>query len=150
MSYETLFQRAQQCVQHQDVKFFKGIKNALVLPIPEAGRMSGGDYDGDRAWICWNNDLIQCLPEVITAEDTSNRATLKSDLEQKPWSESCMDDSLKYMIHFRGHQRRLGQLSEELDLCIDKYGFDDPATKELGRAAFLQVSPPPAVSCLFS
>jgi hypothetical protein len=127
---------------NKELSFFLGIKDALVLTIAEAQNMSGGDYDGDRAWVCWNNDLLQCMPDVIKAEDTSHLTTAKSDLEQKLWRESCMYDLLRYVVHFRGHQRRLAQLSEELDLCIDKHGFDQLSTKELGRAAFLQVSIP--------
>jgi RNA dependent RNA polymerase len=138
-------QRAQQQDGEETGAFFRGIRNALVLSVQggsEAGRMSGGDYDGDRAWVSWNDDLLRCLPGHIEAEDTSCLTTRKSKLEQKLWSECCMKDSLDYMLHFRGHQRCLGKLSEVLDLCIDKFGFDDIATKAISRAAFIQVDMP--------
>lgn len=27
-------------------------------PFPLAGMLSGGDYDGDKAWICWDPDIV--------------------------------------------------------------------------------------------
>jgi hypothetical protein len=142
VSYSTLLHRAQQQGVEGNGIFFGGIRNALVLSIQggsEADRMSGGDYDGDRAWVSWNNDLLSCLPDNIKAEDTSGLTTLISDQEQKLLSEISSEEMLNYMIHFRGHQRLLGKLSEALDLSIDLYGFDDPKTKKIGQAAFLQV-----------
>ncbi|EXM12762.1 hypothetical protein FOTG_18757 [Fusarium oxysporum f. sp. vasinfectum 25433] len=38
------------------------LKDVIVFPFtgqePLAGKLSGGDYDGDRAWICWDSDIV--------------------------------------------------------------------------------------------
>lgn len=143
MSYSTLLHRAQQQGVEGCGAFFGEIKNAVILSIQgcsEADRMSGGDYDGDQAWVSWNIDLLSYLPSYIAAEETSELTTPISGQEQQLWSEVSLEETLRYMIHFRGHQKHLGQLSEALDLRIDRFGFDDPKTRELGKAAFLQVS----------
>jgi hypothetical protein len=138
---EKLFDRANR---HQR-EFFSSIQNALVTSIKgayaEAHRMSGGDYDGDRVWLTWNTNIIDCLPknDKFIEENVSNLSTEASDFEKKLFSNCNENDIIEYMLHFRNHHKSLGQLSECLDLYIDKYGFDNARTKEIGRAAFLQV-----------
>jgi hypothetical protein len=38
------------------------LKDVIVFPCtgqePLADKLSGGDYDGDRAWICWDSDIV--------------------------------------------------------------------------------------------
>ena len=47
-------------------RFFKNLTAAIVLSTfgseSEADRMSGGDYDGDKAWICFDRDLVEQVP----------------------------------------------------------------------------------------
>lgn len=143
VSKQTLLGRANP---NLGIDFFNSTRHALITSIKgkfaEAHRMSGGDYDGDRAWLSWNSDLIGCLPDsnMFVAEDTSNLIpATSSDLENKLFSECSMNDIMDYMIHFRYHHVKLGRLSESLDFYIDKYGFDNLCSKEIGRAAYLQV-----------
>jgi len=39
------------------------LKDVVVFPttgdFPLAGKLSGGDYDGDIAWVCWENSLVE-------------------------------------------------------------------------------------------
>jgi RNA dependent RNA polymerase len=149
VSKQTLFDRAR--AKHklaqsasEAVSFFDKTRHALITSIrgvAEASRMSGGDYDGDRAWISWNTNLIDCLPDFtqFVAENTLSLTTRASFLENKLWSDCCEDDIFNYMNHFRHHHRELGRLSEVMDVYIDKFGFDDDRTREISRAAFLQV-----------
>jgi RNA dependent RNA polymerase len=142
VSKQTLLERASP---HQTIDFFNSFRHAFITSIKgncaEAHRMSGGDYDGDRVWLSWNQNLIGCLPacDRFIEENTMDLFTRASDLENKLFSECSMNDVLDYMIHFRHHHRILGNLSECLDFYIDKYGFDNANTKDIGRAAFLQV-----------
>ena len=144
VSKKTLSDRA-RANPDQKIDFFNTVRHALITSIKgksaEAHRMSGGDYDGDRAWLSWNTDLIGCLPDTddFVEEDTTNLSTQRSEIEEKLFSECSSDDVYNYMIHFRKHHQRLGRLSECLDILIDKYGFGDARTKDIGRAAFLQV-----------
>jgi hypothetical protein len=146
----TIVNRQTLCARssHQNqecMTFFYSVRNALITSISgsaaEASRLSGGDYDGDRAWITWNKALLNCLPskEKFVAEDTLTLSTQTSDIESKLWSECSENDILDYMIHFREHHYKLGKLSELLDTYIDQFGFENNLTKEIGRAAFLQV-----------
>jgi hypothetical protein len=142
----TLYQRAMDRYgSFENVSFFDTARNALVTSIcgstAEASRMSGGDYDGDRAWVSWNTDLLQCLPSTkcFVSEDTSTLTTPPSELELKLWKDCSEHDILQYMINFRNHHKVLGELCEMLDCYIDHYGFNNEKTQELGRAAFLQV-----------
>ncbi|KAH7248283.1 RNA dependent RNA polymerase-domain-containing protein [Fusarium solani] len=40
----------------------RNLKDIVIFPCtgdePLAQRLSGGDYDGDRAWICWDPDMV--------------------------------------------------------------------------------------------
>jgi RNA dependent RNA polymerase len=146
----TLISRAVACEQYVDCSIFDS-RHALITSIrgnaAEASKMIGGDYDGDRAWICWNSELLSCLPssDKFVAEDTSGLSTKASELESKLWGKCSIVDLVRYMINFRNHHKLLGELSEHLDCYIDFYGFNDERTRELGKAAFLQV----CYSCCF-
>lgn len=142
----TLCKRAlERNINLKCLSFFESTRNALITSIlgnaAEASRMSGGDYDGDRAWISWNVELLDCLPcsDAFMPEDTSTFHTSASELENTLWKSSSEMDLLKYMLNFRNHHRILGELCELLDCYIDNYGFNNEKTRELGRAAFLQV-----------
>jgi hypothetical protein len=126
----------------QRYEFFKNVRNVLILSCrgsrSEADRMSGGDYDGDKAWICWSDTLVSRV-ETATAQDTSKYIVKKEHQEQKPFWETTPQDTLNYYYNFRFHQSHLGRLSENLDKYIDLKGFDHEWTEDLGRASFLQV-----------
>ncbi|KAI8710919.1 RNA-dependent RNA polymerase [Fusarium sp. LHS14.1] len=44
------------------------LKDIIIFPCtgdePLAQRLSGGDYDGDRAWICWDPDMVNNFKSV--------------------------------------------------------------------------------------
>ena len=44
-------------------QFFQGIITGLILStkgnISQAEQMSGGDFDGDRAWCCWDDEVVR-------------------------------------------------------------------------------------------
>jgi len=136
----------------QKFEFFNNLKNCLVLcnkRQSEASHMSGGDYDGDQAWVSWNETLLRSV-DCVPAEDTLSFANLDEAPAKTRLAFTKVDemyehnlrDELDYVIHFRFHQVRLGTLSEWLDKCIDYYGLDHSVTKDVGRANFLQVDHP--------
>lgn len=47
---------------------FLGLKDVIVFPIKGnpslADKLSGGDYDGDRAWVCWEQDIVNNFDPV--------------------------------------------------------------------------------------
>ena len=44
-------------------QFFQSIKTGLILStkgnLSQAEQMSGGDFDGDRAWCCWDEEVVR-------------------------------------------------------------------------------------------
>jgi hypothetical protein len=95
--------------------------------------------DGDFAWICWNDELLKCLPKSIQEGHHVFESEIPPRSDGCMWSSSS-HDILNYNWHFRYHLQTLGRYSELLDVFIDKYGFDDDRTISVGKAAFLQVS----------
>lgn len=122
--------------------FFLNAQNVLICSTkgrPEADKMSGGDYDGDTAWTCWNPVLLDQV-EVVEAEDTAGFVVEKDPKEQQLFHSTTIDDRLDFYYHYRLHQSHLGKAAEALDRAIDRFGFQHEFTRDLGRVAFLRVS----------
>ena len=124
--------------------FFLELRYGLVLSTKglksEAQKMSGGDYDGDKAWVCWNSNIVDHVKD-LEAEDTTTDdfKPRKSKEEQKPNSEASVECRLHYALHFRKHQQQLGWLSNLLDKVIDIHGLGSNEAKAVGTQSFLQV-----------
>jgi hypothetical protein len=117
---------------------------ALILSTkgtrPEAGKMSGGDYDGDICWVCWNEQLVQLIEPLDGYDATRIPVPKKSEfLEQKIAWEVSPQETLDYIYHHRGHQNQLGSLANMLDKSVDVFGFDHEYSHAIGQQAFLQV-----------
>ncbi|TWU75736.1 hypothetical protein ED733_000616 [Metarhizium rileyi] len=41
-----------------------------------ADKLSGGDYDGDRAWVCWDQDIVQNFRNAAMPEDDTDPVKL--------------------------------------------------------------------------
>ncbi|KAL7568845.1 hypothetical protein ACA910_007257 [Epithemia clementina (nom. ined.)] len=132
----------------QTYDFFCQLRNCLVLSNmgdrSEADRMSGGDYDGDLAWVSWNRDLVSQIHKGENpAEDTSHirdepsRTGLTS-----AWIEENRHNEILYALESRLHHVHLGRLSKQLDAVIDADGFNSEKARRLGQASFLQVDVP--------
>jgi RNA dependent RNA polymerase len=119
--------------------FFERVTGGIVLHVSEAQHMSGGDYDGDEAWICTNKKLLACLPTTIQARDFSCLVEKTTNKEGTDWLGSTVSDWLRYAWHFRNHHEDLGTLANKLDVYVDKFTFDHPDAEKIGIAAFRQV-----------
>jgi len=109
----------------------------------EADKMSGGDYDGDFAWVCWNAELVS---QVSGAEPVN---TTGPDFQLKPSDDECQRadsttvlDKLKYARHFKKHQSHLGIMANLLNSVMDKFGANSTVALKVGTKAFLQVDHP--------
>ena len=126
--------------------FFKNLQSGLILSTvgdeSEAERLSGGDFDGDKAWICFDPALVE---QVADAEPA-----LRPDLPEKHPKENGLAtdvtvvDRIKFARHFKYHQRQLGYLANTLDRAMDM--FEDysasPEVTDIARQSFLQVDHP--------
>ena len=102
--------------------------------------MSGGDFDGDKAWVCFDplltEQICDCPPSITTSSDYEIK---KSNKESELAFNSKIIDRVLFSWNFRYHQGALGMMSNTLDSSLDSLGFDSEEAKIIGREAFLQV-----------
>ncbi|KID96409.1 Rnai polymerase, partial [Metarhizium majus ARSEF 297] len=52
------------------------LKNVIVFSIKGrsslADKLSGGDYDGDRAWVCWDQEIVQNFRNAAVPDDDTD------------------------------------------------------------------------------
>ena len=107
-----------------------------------ADMMSGGDFDGDKSYVCWDEDLTKHITEYA-AEETSKpsfKPLKPPDNIEKLCSHATLFDRANYARHFKKHQRHLGLVSNMLDFMMDKFGVDSSEAKMFATEGFLQVS----------
>ena len=126
--------------------FFRNLTAAIVFSTlgseSEADRMSGGDFDGDKAWICFDRDLVE---QVVVAEPATRPDPLPiHHSELQLVINASLVHRIKFARHFKNHQRQLGYLATTLDSVMDM--FDDfsksSVADDIARQAFLQVDHP--------
>jgi len=94
--------------------------NIVVFPsrgqFPLAGKLQGGDYDGDIFWLCWEDELVasfQNAPAPMTSPNpeqygiTVNREKLR-DLRLEVDNGPSVDSFLQKAFKFRNVQSLLG------------------------------------------
>ena len=103
--------------------------------------MSGGDYDGDKAWICFDRELVEQVshaePAVRPAIPTEHpcEVTLARD--------ASLAERIKFARHFKKHPWQLGFLANALDRAMDVDGYTQShEVDDIARQAFLQVDHP--------
>uniref|UniRef100_A0A7S4VSM7 RNA-dependent RNA polymerase n=1 Tax=Ditylum brightwellii TaxID=49249 RepID=A0A7S4VSM7_9STRA len=128
-------------------RFFDGLHTGLVINSrgerSAADMMSGGDYDGDEAWVCWDKQLCR-LVQDHPAQDTSTNEFIvkKSHHEKVLASRVSLKQRAEFALHYRYHQTQLGKLSTALDSAMDQFGVDSPESIAVATQAFLQVDHP--------
>ncbi|KAM7219061.1 RNA-dependent RNA polymerase [Rhypophila decipiens] len=59
------------------------LKDVIVFSakgnIPLADKLSGGDYDGDLAWVCWDTDIVESFANAPVPEQPDLSSYLKKD-----------------------------------------------------------------------
>jgi hypothetical protein len=59
------------------------LKDVIVFPakgnIPLADKLSGGDYDGDMAWVCWDPDIVENFVNADVPDQPDLSAYLGKD-----------------------------------------------------------------------
>ena len=98
---------------------------------PLADKLSGGDYDGDQAWICWEAEIVTPfqkaeVPQSLKLEDYGfMKDGLKvSDLIAK---EDCIDMFLYHGFDFNLQPSLLGSCTVFHEaFCYAKNGIRDP------------------------
>eukprot|EP00581_Thalassiosira_minuscula_P004070 CAMPEP_0183738876 /NCGR_PEP_ID=MMETSP0737-20130205/55664_1 /TAXON_ID=385413 /ORGANISM="Thalassiosira miniscula, Strain CCMP1093" /LENGTH=1209 /DNA_ID=CAMNT_0025973521 /DNA_START=281 /DNA_END=3910 /DNA_ORIENTATION=+ len=128
-------------------KFFSSILVGLVLSTKgtrsEAEVMSGGDFDGDTAWCCWNEVIVKSVQECPTlniegsapVDPFKERAMVYADHE---WTNLIFS----YAMHHRNDKNLLGKLAKTLEMMRDNSRFGPDDVNKVARKAFIQVDNP--------
>ena len=131
--YGDFYENLQNCIL-MSTQLYKGYCVAEI--------MSGGDYDGDQAWISWEPELV--------GQVNGNCENILAGLAEEPddqlfaSKDDCgnLMDIVSYAYACREHRSRLGTICNRLDCAIDIYGFDHLISRTLASKGFVQVDSP--------
>ncbi|KAI8932824.1 hypothetical protein NX059_010307 [Plenodomus lindquistii] len=102
------------------------LRDVIVFPTrgeyPLAGKLQGGDYDGDSFWICWENILVEPFknaPAPLNPPDPARygirKDTRKVNQVMDPQDLSTVDEFLKEAFNFRIAPSLLGKATNFLE-----------------------------------
>ncbi|CAG1974943.1 unnamed protein product [Fusarium graminearum] len=99
----------------------KRLKDVIVFSSkgksPLADMLSGGDYDGDQAWVCWDPDIVRNFSNASKPAEPDlvkqgylrkSNPSFQSILETTPDMESACTDFLRSAISFNMQPTYLG------------------------------------------
>ena len=124
----------------------KGLRSQVSL-------LSGGDYDGDTVWICWDDRLVAPFTpaDESFAEEPSDFLDTYFYQDKREVSEIAgnADDMTVDSDRFLKHGINLSLLESELGICTDRHrdivydrGYSDPTAITLARLASRLVDAP--------
>mmetsp|Transcript_9301 Transcript_9301/g.13817 ORF Transcript_9301/g.13817 Transcript_9301/m.13817 type:complete len:977 (+) Transcript_9301:369-3299(+) len=127
--------------------FFEDLNTGLVISSKgersAADMMSGGDFDGDEAWICWDKHLCQLVKDYPAQDTTTPEFIVQKSQQEKALAcRVSLKQRAEFALHYRYHQTQLGKLSTTLDSVMDRFGVDSPEAITVATQAFLQVDHP--------
>mmetsp|Transcript_4040 Transcript_4040/g.7709 ORF Transcript_4040/g.7709 Transcript_4040/m.7709 type:complete len:340 (-) Transcript_4040:646-1665(-) len=97
-------------------KFFSGIVAGIVFStrgaMSEAEMMSGGDFDGDKAWCCWNEVIVKSVQEC-PGQNAQSCPTVPDPFGERKMVHSKPEWTnliTNYTMHHRHDKKCLGKL----------------------------------------
>lgn len=135
-----------KAVWNQRLRHFKDV---IVFPttgnIPLADLLSGGDYDGDQPWICWDPELVNSFQNVNKdpQPDFTHFGIMKNTKAMVKTTKE-IDGFLSRCFDFNLHPTFLGSVSDEHEKVRyhEKDGVGCSHAKELAVLAGLLVDAP--------
>ncbi|KAI1500422.1 RNA dependent RNA polymerase-domain-containing protein [Biscogniauxia marginata] len=104
---------------------------------PLAEKLSGGDYDGDIAWICWEPSLVEnftnadvpVVPDLFGQGIVSKKTQSYQDLHLSYGAEDVISEFLDQAFRFNMHANLLGTCTNYKEkLCYSRNSVrDEPA-----------------------
>jgi hypothetical protein len=93
--------------------------DVIVFPtkgqFPLAGKLQGGDYDGDTFWTCWEPELVEPFRNAIAPDETPDPAKygISKDVRKlnevmNPYDLTTANDLMKEVLEFRTLPSLLG------------------------------------------
>ena len=128
--------------EYRDVIVFS-VKGACSL----AEKLSGGDFDGDRAWVCWDPSIVQPFHNYVNPTDPRNLPFMPDDrelgIEKDARSVSSLlgepNDVSAFLHHgfdFTFQENMLGRCTAYHEaLCYHGTAIDDPAAMKIASLA---------------
>ena len=98
-------------------------------PRPLADKLSGGDYDGDMFWICWEPSLVAPFKNAPAPQELPEPSSLGIEVDERKLQEIVQDPESEEQI------RRFVQMGTANRLKPSLLGM---ATKTLGRVTHLE------------
>lgn len=127
-----------RAVWHPQLRHFKDV---IVFPTtgstPLAHMLSGGDYDGDMPWICWDQNIVQPfantpLPPLLSQEVAISRYGLTADFV--PMTKiSTNDELLQSSFTFNLKMSQLGRCTVEHETVAYNTSISSPQAIELAH-----------------
>ncbi|KAF4763804.1 hypothetical protein HAV15_000882 [Penicillium sp. str.  len=111
-------------------------KDVIVFPttgtFPLAGMLSGGDYDGDTPWICWDPEIVERFhnsPMPPHEYSTEHYGLTKHSVPMA--SLKSTEDFLESVFDFNLKLSNLGRCTVEHEKLAYDESVDSPKAKEL-------------------
>ena len=123
----------------------QALKDVVVFStkgsVPLADKLSGGDYDGDRAWVCWDADIVDNFVNADVPEPPDLSAYLKKDKttlgdlwKAQGNSASAISEMLERSFEFNTRRNFLGSCTNYKErLCYHTGRVDDEASIILSK-----------------
>lgn len=113
-----------KAVWKQDLRHFKDV---IVFPTkgdtPLASLLSGGDYDGDRPWICWDPKLVESFNNAMPLDDVPDADHFGLIVHARPMtSVKSTEDFLEGAFKFNLTMSKLGLCTSE----HERIAYDEP------------------------
>ena len=122
-------------------KELRHFRDVMVFPttgdIPLASMLSGGDYDGDEPWICWDPDIVNAFHNTeFRKEDATPASELGLVNHSTPMARydrpDGFNDFLAKMFGFSSIPSQLGLCTVQHEkLCYAKNAIDSPQALKL-------------------
>ena len=113
-------------------------------PCSLASKLSGGDYDGDRAWVCWDPQIVQPFKNSKVPPELSYRefGITKDDKKASSFIEKdrLTTAFLRHGFQFNLQPGMLGKCTHYHEaLCYNNTPIDDPRALAIGMLLGLLV-----------
>lgn len=123
-------------------KELRHFRDVMVFPttgdIPLASMLSGGDYDGDEPWICWDPNIVNAFRNTEFRKDdftpSSELGLVSHSTSMKEYDKhpSGFDDFLAKMFGFSSIPSQLGLCTVQHEkLCYAKNRIDSAQAMKL-------------------
>ncbi|KAJ5048489.1 hypothetical protein NUH16_006993 [Penicillium rubens] len=111
-------------------------KNVIVFPttgeFPLAGMLSGGDYDGDTPWICWDPMIVERFQNSPMPTDEYSAEHYGLTKHSVPMASlESTEDFLESVFDFNLNVSNLGRCTVEHEKLAYDESVDSPKAKEL-------------------